>query len=86
MFCPVLLKLFSESLDMDDNVVSIKCRIVKQLDLNDNSQKFIDDIARGFESIEGVDGRIEWSEKVEGSASYLRLINEIPKFKRRTDI
>ncbi len=81
------LKLFLENVDKygDDNIL-ISCRIVKQLDLNDNSQEFIDDIARGFESIKGIDGNIKWFEKKEGTAGYIRLLNEIPQYRRNREI
>jgi hypothetical protein len=83
---PYYLKIFSnEEHSVADEIV-INCRIVKQLDLNESSQAFVDDIAKGFESIDGIDGSLEWFEKTEGTAGYMRLLKEIPQFKRRLDI
>jgi hypothetical protein len=35
-------------------------------------------IAKGFESIKGLDGDISWSEKKEGTASFAKLLQDIP--------
>tara|TARA_R110001583_G_C5574165_1_gene402340 strand:- start:62 stop:751 length:690 start_codon:yes stop_codon:yes gene_type:complete len=61
-----------------DNLLLFQCRIVKHLDLDANSQEFVDTIAKGFESIEGLDGDISWSEKKEGTASFAKLLQDIP--------
>lgn len=61
-----------------DNLLFFQCRIVKHLDLNANSQEFVDTIAKGFESIKGLDGDLTWNEKKEGSASFAKLLQEIP--------
>lgn len=61
-----------------DNLLFFQCRIVKHLDLDADSQEFVDIIAKGFESIEGLDGDISWSEKKEGTASFAKLLKDIP--------
>ena len=60
-----------------ENCLLFRCRIIKQFDLNYNGQEFIDQIAKGFEGIENLDGDISWSEKKEGSASFAKLLKEI---------
>lgn len=61
-----------------DNLLLFQTRIVKRVDLNENSQEFVDDIAKGFESIKGLDGDLNWNEKIEGSASFAKLLKDIP--------
>lgn len=61
-----------------DNLLFFQCRIVKHLDLDADSQEFVDTIAKGFESIKGLDGDISWSEKKEGTASFAKLLQDIP--------
>ena len=61
-----------------DNLLFFQCRIVKHLDLNADSQEFVDTVAKGFESIDGLDGDLTWSEKKEGSASFAKLLQDIP--------
>lgn len=61
-----------------DNLLFFQCRIVKHLDLNADSQEFVDTVAKGFESIEELDGDLTWSEKKEGSASFAKLLQDIP--------
>lgn len=55
-----------------------KCRIVKQIPIDMSGQEFADSVARGFENVRGVDGSIKWFERIEGSATYIRLLNGIP--------
>lgn len=61
-----------------DNLLLFQCRIVKHLDLDANSQEFIDTLAKGFESIDGLDGDLTWSEKKEGTACFAKLLQDIP--------
>jgi hypothetical protein len=46
--------------------------------LEENGQVFVDMISKGFESINGLDGDISWTEKKEGTASFAKLLQEIP--------
>ena len=81
----IYIDLFNEHYDTDEDlsdVIVVKCRIVKQVPLDVDSQKVVDDLAIGFEGIEGVDGRLHWFERKEGTASYIRLLGEIPQYKR----
>ena len=61
-----------------DNLLFFQCRIVKHLDLDADSQEFVDIISKGFESIEGLDGDISWSEKKEGTTGFTKLLQDIP--------
>jgi len=61
-----------------DNLLFFQCRIVKHLELDADSQDFADTIAKGFESINGLDGDLSWSEKKEGTASFAKLLQDIP--------
>ena len=65
----------SESYDEDTLIITI--RIVKLFDLEENPQSFVDDVAIGFEGIDGVDGDLTWFERKEGSSSYVRLLKEV---------
>lgn len=56
----------------------VECRIVKQMSLSESAERFLEVIERGFEAIRGVDGRLGWFERSEGSADYIRLLHEIP--------
>lgn len=69
----------NEPTAMDDDLVVIQCRIVKQLPIEKNGQEFADTIAMGFEGIQGVDGTLHWFERSEGTAGYIRLLKEIPQ-------
>jgi hypothetical protein len=59
-------------------MLAIECRFVRQQPLDAPVTTFLEAISGGFTDIRGVDGSLRWSERVEGSASYLRLIHEIP--------
>jgi hypothetical protein len=61
-----------------DNLLFFQCRIVKHLDLDADSQEFVDTVAKGFESVNGLDGDISWSEKREGTSSFAKLLQDIP--------
>ena len=62
-----------------ENLLLFQCRLVKHFPLDVDTQEFVDAIAKGFESLEGVDGDLSWSEKIEGSASYAKLFKQIPQ-------
>jgi len=71
--------LYNEFTEEDiDNLLLFQCRIVKQFVLEENGQEFVDMISKGFESINGLDGDISWTEKKEGTASFAKLLQEIP--------
>lgn len=69
----------NEPTAIDDDLVVIQCRIVKQLPIEKDGQEFADTIAMGFEGIRGVDGSLHWFERSEGTAGYIRLLKEIPQ-------
>lgn len=72
--------LYNEYSEEDiDNLLLIQCRLVKHFALNADTQGFVDAIAKGFEALDGVDGDLTYSEKIEGSASYAKLFKEIPQ-------
>lgn len=61
-----------------DNLLLFQCRIVKHLAIAANSQEFVDTLSTGFESIKGLDGDLTWTEKKEGTASFAKLLKDIP--------
>ena len=77
---PFIYKDLYDEFDQDeiDNLLFFQCRIVKHLDMEANCQEFVDEIAKGFESINGLDGDISWTEKKEGTASFAKLLQDIP--------
>ena len=78
--------LYNEFSTEDLNgLLLFQCRIVKRFDLDANGQEFVDTIAKGFESIEGLDGDISWTEKKEGTASFAKLLQDIPLKTKLTD-
>lgn len=65
--------------DEIDDLLFFQCRIVKHFPLDSDCQEFVDGIAIGFEGIDGMDGDLTWTEKKEGTASFAKLIQEIPQ-------
>lgn len=65
--------------DEIDDLLFFQCRIVKHFPLDADCQEFVDGIAIGFEDIDGMDGDLTWTEKKEGTASFAKLIQEIPQ-------
>jgi hypothetical protein len=67
-----------EGKDLAD-LLLIKSRMVKILSLEYKSQTLVTDITKGFEKINGLDGELTFSEKQEGTASFVSLLKEIPQ-------
>ncbi len=67
-----------EEIDVSDSVI-FKCRVVKQFPLEVEVVDFVDYILNEFEEIHITEGNYTWSEKKEGSATYARLLKEIPE-------
>jgi hypothetical protein len=65
--------------DISPGAFIVECRIVKQMPLADAAAPFLDQIERGFEALRGIDGRLNWFERSEGSADYIRLLQSIPQ-------
>jgi hypothetical protein len=69
----------------DDNrerppdAILVQCRVVRQMPLDESSAELVDRITRGFESVPDVDGKLQWFERTEGTAGYVRLLAEIPQ-------
>lgn len=59
--------------------ILVEVRFVKQMTLDESPKILADEISKGFEAIQGVDGRFHWFEKVEGSTDYVRLIRSLPE-------
>lgn len=59
--------------------ILVEVRFVKQMTLDESSRILADEISKGFEAIQGVDGRFHWFEKAEGSTDYVRLIRSLPE-------
>lgn len=78
--------LFEEN---DENIIGqeektkVVCRVIKKLKLNEESQIVADDLTKLFEGINGIDGYMHWYERKEGTASYIKLLREIPDYKRK---
>jgi hypothetical protein len=58
--------------------LAIDVRLVRQVELTANISDIIASIEKTFEGVNGIDGRIKWFTKTEGSAEFIRLIKEIP--------
>ncbi len=67
--------LFSEK-EIDPKTLAIDCRFVKQLALDDDVKVFIEIIKNSFENI-SIKGEINWFDRTEGSATYIRLLQEL---------
>lgn len=74
-----------EAQDLPTTALIVECRIVKQMPLHEAAGSYIEKIERGFEAIRGVDGRLKWFERAEGSADYIRLLRELPQNVRLLD-
>lgn len=71
--------LYNEYSEQDiEDLLIFQCRIVKHYSVNAETQEFIDNVAKGFESIKGLDGKLTWNEKKEGTASFAKLLQDIP--------
>lgn len=72
--------LFSESGPTDG--VAVEIRFAKQLPLTADINALIGPLEKGFESIPGIDGTLRWFTRTEGSADYIRLLQELPSSHR----
>jgi hypothetical protein len=57
----------------------VQVRFVKQMSLDESPRGLAEEITKGFEAIQGVDGHFNWFEKVEGSTDHVRLIRSLPE-------
>ena len=64
--------------DLEEDSWVIYCRIVKQFEIEEDAQAFVDSVENGFARLDGVDGDSTWFERKEGSGDYLRLLRELP--------
>ena len=55
-----------------------QCRVVNHFSINADTKEFIDNVSKGFESIKGLDGKLTWNEKNEGTANFAKLLKDIP--------
>jgi hypothetical protein len=62
----------------------IEYRFVRHQSLDSPTSDFVNAVSKAFEAIDGIDGTLRWFERVEGSASFVRLLNEIPQSLRVT--
>jgi hypothetical protein len=71
--------LYNEYSEQDiEDLLIFQCRIVKHCSINSETGEFIDNVSKGFESIKGLDGKLTWNEKKEGTASFAKLLQDIP--------
>lgn len=61
------------------DTIVVQCRFVRQLELHEDGQQLVDEVERGFERIQGVDGSTRWFERREGSSDYIRLLRDVPQ-------
>jgi hypothetical protein len=62
----------------------IEYRFIRHQLLDSSTLEFINALSRAFEQIDGIDGTLNWFERAEGSASFVRLLGEIPQSLRVT--
>jgi len=62
-----------------ENLMYLNLRLVKELHIDEDSQSIVDEIAISLEKIKGLDGDISFSEKKEGTASFITLLKSIPQ-------
>lgn len=60
----------------------VECRMVQQVPPWYPGQRVADEVAIAFEQLRGVDGRLQWRERPEGTDDYERLLAEIPAWSR----
>lgn len=71
--------LYNEYSEQDiEDLLIFQCRIVKHFSINSETKEFIDNVVKGFESVKGLDGKLTWHEKKEGTASFAKLLQDIP--------
>ncbi len=68
--------------DFDDEQILVRIRVVKQIHIDEDTQATVDEIAMAFEAIDGVDGDLEFFERQAGTASFLKVLSEIPESRR----
>ncbi|HAW77580.1 MAG TPA: hypothetical protein DCW74_17835 [Alteromonas australica] len=68
--------MFSENAGPDD--LKVECRFVKKMPLDATAEAPLAAIEKGFEAIPAVDGESHWFERSEGTATFVRLLEEIP--------
>ena len=62
----------------------IEYRFVRHQSIDSPATEFINSVSSVFEEIDGIDGTLRWFERTEGSASFVRLLREIPQTLRVT--
>lgn len=84
-YAPMYLALFSRddrSTSGNREGVVVSYRFVRQLPMNDDVAEHVGAIANAFDGVRGVRGQLSWFERKEGTASYVRLLNELPQSSR----
>jgi hypothetical protein len=61
-----------------DSATVVQCRIVWSVPAAEDSAAIADRVERQFEPLYGIDGRLKWFDRTEGSADYIRLLREMP--------
>jgi len=54
-------------------------RVVRQFQLDDQTEDWLQFLNGSFGGIEGVDGPMKWFERTDGSTDYIRLLREVPE-------
>lgn len=69
-----------------DGYLVFELRVVKHAPLILPATELVSFVTNGFERLDGVDGKLHWFERAEGSSDYIRLIREIPEDLRVPDL
>ncbi|MEZ4421990.1 MAG: BRCT domain-containing protein [Gemmatimonadota bacterium] len=72
-------ELYDDAILGEVTDIVVEVRVVRQVPLEASSRAWVDEIERVFEEVEGIDGESRWFEREEGSAAYVRLMQEIPQ-------
>jgi len=62
-----------------DGALVVEYRFVRHQPLDSPTAEFIEAVGRAFEGVPGVDGTLRWFERSEGSADFVRLLQEVPR-------
>jgi hypothetical protein len=69
-----------------DGYLVFEVRVVRHTPLDIPITELVSFVSSRFEAIRGIDGKLHWFERTEGSADYIRLIREIPEDLRVPDL
>lgn len=76
-----MYELFGETygIDSPDDHLLFEVRVVRQFQLDDQTEDWLRFLSGSFGGLDGVDGPMRWFERIEGSTDYIRLLREVPE-------